>query len=62
VKWNSPLTFAKQIFHSKAISLGEAKFHSKAISLGEAKFHSPKANFVEKEKTRLSVSFFFWVV
>ena len=34
VKWNSPFTFAKQIFHSVAIS------HDEAI------FHSPKANFV----------------
>ena len=37
VKWNLPFTFAKQIFHSEAISLGEAKFHS------------PQANFVEKK-------------
>ena len=41
VKWNSPFTFAKQIFHSEAISHGEAIFHS------------PKANFVEKS-THLS--------
>ena len=36
--WNKIrlFTFAKQIFHSGAISLGEAKFHS------------PKANFTEK--------------
>ena len=40
VKWNLP-TFAKQIFHSVAISHGEAIFHS------------PKANFTEK-KTLLS--------
>jgi len=43
-------TFAKQIFHSEAISLGEAKFHS------------PQANFVEKS-THLSgrqMSAFFW--
>ena len=36
--WNKIrlLTFAEQIFHSEAISLGEAKFHSQ------------KANFIEK--------------
>ena len=36
VRVSEHFTFAKQIFHSEAISLGEAKFHS------------PKANFVEK--------------
>ena len=47
--WNEIrlLTFAKQIFHSEAISLGEAKFHS------------PKANFVEKRPTLTSWSFFW---
>ena len=45
--WNEIrlLTFAKQIFHSEAITLGEAKFHS------------PKANFVEKTTGR-NLSFF----
>ena len=41
------LTFAKQIFHSEAISLGGAKFHS------------PQANFVEKRPTLASWSFFW---
>ena len=48
VKWNSPSTFAKQIFHSGAISHGEAIFHS------------PKANFVEKKHLLSQVLFFWW--
>ena len=47
VKWNSPFTFAQQIFHSEAISLGEAKFHS------------PKANFVEKREQVFRLALFF---
>ena len=50
VKWNSPFTFAKQIFHSETISLGEAKFHS------------PKANFVEKAHLRCRCAFFWRVL
>jgi len=42
----SPFTFAKQIFHSEAISLGEAKFHS------------PQANFVEKSTSAEQMCFF----
>ena len=33
-------------------------FHSGAISLGEAKFHSPKANFTEKAKSNFDLAFF----
>ena len=40
------ITFAKQIFHSEAISLGEAKFHS------------PQANFVEKSTSASQMCFF----
>ena len=47
VKWNSPFTFAKQIFHSGAISLGGAKFHS------------PQANFVEKRGQVFRLALFF---
>ena len=39
-------TFAKQIFHSEAISHGEAIFHS------------PKANFVEKSQVDFRLDFF----
>ena len=51
--WNEIrlLTFAKQIFHSEAISHGEAIFHS------------PKANFVEKSTHclgRQMCAFFWW--
>ena len=46
VKWNSPFTFAKQICHSEAISLGGAKFHS------------PQANFVEKSTSAEQMCFF----
>ena len=46
------LTFAKQIFHSAAISHGEAIFHS------------PKANFVEKSTHCLGrqMCAFFWQI
>ena len=37
VKWNSPFTFAKQIFHSEAISLGRCQ-----ISLAEGEFRWKK--------------------
>ena len=47
VKWNSPFIFAKQIFHSGAISLGGAKFHS------------PQANFVEKREQVFRLALFF---
>ena len=33
-------------------------FHSGAISLGEAKFHSPKANFTEKSQVEFRLGFF----
>ena len=48
--WNEIrlLTFAKQIFHSEAISLGKAKFHS------------PQANFVEKRPAHKWVGLFSW--
>ena len=41
-------TFATQIFHSGAISRGEAKFHS------------PQANFVEKREQVKDLLSFFW--
>ena len=49
IKWNEIrlLTFAKQIFHSEAISIGEAKFHS------------PQANFVEKREQVFWLALFF---
>ena len=45
---------------SEYFTFAEQIFHSEAISLGETKFHSPKANFVEKRKSKsLTCSFFF---
>ena len=46
VRVSEHFTFAKQIFHSEAISLGGAKFHSQ------------QANFVEKSTSAEQMCFF----
>ena len=42
MKWNSPLTFAKQIFHSEAISYYEVIFHSP-----QGEFHWKKTKSID---------------